>query len=303
VLVAVVAAAALPCFATTAYADVMAPGTYEGQITGGTLSLGDGDFHTTPITVPAGGKFTFTIPAGASAPVGWTAPGIHVDIPVRSEAVSGTVFSAGGTIDLSSLSGTVNPATGATTATGSAHGVFHLNTWTASSSAGSSVYCYFGNPAAPPSAPDVPAPTPLNLAGTGTITDSTFAAVVDCADALPPVASLGIIGSVSMPANGNTLSLATTFTRQPDPQPTIQVVTQTITKTVTVTPPPANCVVPKLKGLKLAKARAAVTKANCAVGKVTRKKSSQKKTVVLKQGKKAGAVLAHGSKITLTIAR
>ena len=61
--------------------------------------------------------------------------------------------------------------------------------------------------------------------------------------------------------------------------------------------------VPKLTGLKLTKARRAVKKANCTVGKVTRKKSSRKKTVVLKQGKKAGAVLANGSKIKLTIAR
>ena len=76
-----------------------------------------------------------------------------------------------------------------------------------------------------------------------------------------------------------------------------------VTQTITTTAPQPKCVVPSLEGLKLTKARAALKKANCTVGKVTRKKSAHKATVVLKQNKKAGAVLARGSKITLTIAR
>jgi hypothetical protein len=305
-LVAVVAAVAFPFLTAAAHADVMSAGTWEGQITGGTLSLGDGDLHTTPITVPAGTPFRFTIPAGAAAPVAWTAPGIHVDIPVRSLTDSGTTFSAAGTIDISALSGTVDPATGATTATGGAHGAFHLTTYTPVGPFSSSIYCYFGDPAAPASDPKTPAPAPLSLAGNGTLTDSTFAGIVDCADAIPPgIDQLRILGHTAMPSGANTLTLTTTFTRVPDPQPQVITKTQvvTITKTVTAPPPAVKCVVPKLKGLKLKQARKAAKAANCVVGKVKRKKSGRRPTTVLKQGQTAGAVLAEGSKIALTVAR
>jgi hypothetical protein len=304
--VAVLAAVAFPCLTAAARADVMSAGTWEGQITGGTLSLGDGDLHTTPITVPAGTKFRFTVPGGAGGPVSWTAPGIHVDIPVRSLTDSGTTFSAAGTIDISALSGTVDPATGAMTATGGAHGAFHFTTYTPAGPFSSSIYCYFGDPAAPASDPETPAPAPLSLSGAGTLTDATFAGTVDCADAIPPgIDQLRILGHTAMPGGANTLALSTAFTRVPDPQPQVITKTQvvTVTKVITQPAPTPKCVVPKLKGLKLKQARKAAKAANCAVGKVKRKKSGRRATTVLKQGRKAGAVLAEGSRIALTIAR
>jgi hypothetical protein len=296
VLVAVVAAAVLPCFATTAYADVMAPGTYDGKITGGTLKLGNGKYHDVP--VPAGTKFSFVIPAGASAPVAWTAPGIHVELPLQTDTDSGgTVRTAVGSLDISEIAGAVDPASGLAHATATAHGALRLTTTPPSFTQ----WCDIGEQ--PSAGNDSIPPFNLSLDGTGSLSDTTFNAQLDCGSLIPPgTPGLPNIGDSIMASGMNALNLNLTFTRQPDPQPTIQVVTQTITKTVTVTEP-AKCVVPNLKGLKLAKARTALKNANCTVGKVTRKKSSQKKTVVLKQGKKAGAVLAHGSKITLTIAR
>jgi hypothetical protein len=307
-LIAACAATAFAIVTATAQAAPMAAGTWEGQITGGTLALGDGDYHTTPITVPGGTKFTFTIPAGSSAPVAFTAPAMHIDIPVRELVESGTTYRPSGTVDLSVLSGTIDPATGAATAQATAHGIFQF---AYSSTVSGSMYCYFGN-ATPPATPQPPVPIDLNLAGTGTLTDSTFAATVDCADAIPPgFDSLRVLGHLAMPT-GNALTLNTTFTHIADPpaanqntsnSTTTQNQVTTTTTTTTTTGTPVRCVVPTLKGLKLAKARTAAKKAHCAVGTVKRKKSGKKATTVLKQGKKAGTVLAKGSKIALTVAK
>ena len=289
---AVLAAAVFPLLATTAHADVMAAGTYSGHITGGTLTLGNGKFHD--LAVPAGEAFSFTIPAGASAPVAWTTPATHVELPLQTEVDSfGTVRTAGGSLDISTIAGTVDPATGATHGAASAHGVLRLT----NSPPDFSQFCYIGGLPSAPSAPQPLLPVDLDLNGTGSISDTAFTANLDCGSLIPlGTTDLPNIGDTVMPSS---LTLGVAFTRQPDPQPTIKVVTQTITTTA----PQPKCVVPSLKGLKLTKARAALKKANCTVGKVTRKKSAHKATVVLKQNKKAGAVLARGSKITLTIAR
>jgi hypothetical protein len=296
---AAVAAAAFASITAAAQADPMAPGTWQGQITGGTLALGDGDYHTTPIAVPAGAKFTFTIP-GSGGPVAWTAPATHIDVPVRSVTEGTTQYSAGGTIDISPVTGSVEPSTGAATGTAATHGVFHFNSFDPGGS--SSIYCYFGNPAAPASAPAPPAPAPLNLAGTGDLV-AVFGAVVECGDAIPPVDHLRILGHLSMPSNTLTVNMAFTHLSDPPATNTGQNTTSTTTTTTTQTVTPVQCVVPKLTGLKLAKARTAATKAHCAVGKVKRKKSARKATTVLKQGAKTGAVLAEGSKIALTVAK
>jgi hypothetical protein len=296
-LVAVLAAAAFPILSTTAHADVLAAGNYQGQITGGTLTLGNGKYHD--LSVPAGAKFSFTIPAGATAPVAFKAPGIHIDLPYQTDTDSGgTERTATGSLDISEIAGTVDPASGLAHATATAHGALRLTTIPPNFTQ----WCYIGEQ---PSAGNAPIPPfDLTLDGTSALVDSTFDAQLDCGSLIPyGTPGLPNIGDMIMASGMNSLSLGVTFTRQPDPQPVVKVVTQTITKTITVAPPAPKCVVPKLKGLKLAKAKAAVKKAGCTVGKVTRKKSSHKKTVVLKQGAKAGAVLANGSKITLTIAR
>jgi hypothetical protein len=303
-LIAAVAATAFAILTVTAQADPMAAGAWEGQITGGTLTLGNGKFHD--LAVPAGEPFSFTIPAGASAPVAFAAPATHVELPLQTDVDGvGTVRTAGGSLDISPIAGTVTPATGAAHGTATAHGVMHLTTFNPGSPPGFSQYCYLGGLPAPVDDPKPLLPFALDLAGTGTLS-AAFTANLDCGSLIP-------LGTTGLPNIGDTvmtstLTLTTTFTRQPDPQPTNQntttnTQTQSTTTTTTTEVTPVQCVVPKLKGLKLAAARKAAGKAHCAVGKVKRKQSAKKATTVLKQGAKAGSVLAQGSKIALTVAK
>jgi len=65
-----------------------------------------------------------------------------------------------------------------------------------------------------------------------------------------------------------------------------------------------GCVVPKLKGKKLKNARRMLGRADCKVGKVTRRKAKPSKAgKVLSQGTKPGKVLASGSKVNLTVGK
>jgi hypothetical protein len=67
--------------------------------------------------------------------------------------------------------------------------------------------------------------------------------------------------------------------------------------------PPA-CKVPKVIGKTMAKARAAITRAHCRVGKVTRKTSSSRlKGKVVGQAPKAGKKLRNGAKVNLTVGK
>jgi hypothetical protein len=72
-----------------------------------------------------------------------------------------------------------------------------------------------------------------------------------------------------------------------------------------VTAPGAQpeCVVPKLKGKRLRAAKKALRNANCAVGKVARKKSTVRPGRVIKQRPKPKTTLPAGSKVTLTVSR
>ena len=309
-LIAAVAATAFAILTATAQADPMAAGTWEGQVTGGTLTLGNGKFHD--LAVPGSVPFSFTIPAGASAPVAFTAPAIHVELPLQTDVNgSGVVRTATGGVDISPIAGTVNPATGELHGTATGHGVLRLTTYDSTRPPAVAQLCYLGGTPSDPQDPKPLDPFALNFAGTGVLADTTFAANLDCGY-LIPLGTPGIpnIGDTIMGSGLNALTLTTTFTRKPDPQPTNQNTSNTTTNTqtqgtttTTTKVTPVQCVVPKLKGLKLAKARKAATKAHCAVGKVKRKKSAKKATTVLKQGAKAGSVLAEGSKIALTVAK
>jgi len=69
-------------------------------------------------------------------------------------------------------------------------------------------------------------------------------------------------------------------------------------------PPPLKCHVPRVVGLKLAKAKARIRARHCRVGRVTRKFSSaRKKGKVLKQRPKAGKTLARNAKVNLTVGK
>ena len=62
------------------------------------------------------------------------------------------------------------------------------------------------------------------------------------------------------------------------------------------------CVVPNVKGKKVASARRAIVRANCRLGKVTRKRSSKKRGTVIKQRPAPGKRAASGTKVNLTVA-
>jgi hypothetical protein len=72
---------------------------------------------------------------------------------------------------------------------------------------------------------------------------------------------------------------------------------------VTVAPPPP-CLVPKLAGKRVAAARNALAAAHCALGKVTKRKASKKKSGrVLSQKPKAGTRLPAGSRVSVVVGR
>ncbi len=72
----------------------------------------------------------------------------------------------------------------------------------------------------------------------------------------------------------------------------------------TTNPPPKKCVVPKLKGKKLAKAKQLLSKAHCAIGKVTKKKRKKaKKGKVLSSKPGAGNTGPDGMKVKLVVGK
>jgi hemolysin type calcium-binding protein/PASTA domain-containing protein len=71
-------------------------------------------------------------------------------------------------------------------------------------------------------------------------------------------------------------------------------------------PPPAArpaCIVPKLRGRTLARARVLLARAHCRVGKVTRVRSHVKRGIVLGQRPAAGRRQAPGAKVSLRVSR
>jgi hypothetical protein len=67
--------------------------------------------------------------------------------------------------------------------------------------------------------------------------------------------------------------------------------------------PKAPCIVPKVKGKKLGKAKRLIADAGCALGKVKKRGSKKPKGTVLKQSPKPGTDAGVGGKVKLTVAR
>jgi hypothetical protein len=66
----------------------------------------------------------------------------------------------------------------------------------------------------------------------------------------------------------------------------------------------APCVVPKVVGMTLGKARSKIVRSHCAVGSVRRKTSTaSKKGKVLSQTPRPGKRLKHGAKLTLAVGK
>jgi uncharacterized delta-60 repeat protein len=67
---------------------------------------------------------------------------------------------------------------------------------------------------------------------------------------------------------------------------------------------PASCLVPNVRGQKLGRAKASIRKANCAVGKITRKPSKRaKRGRVLSQSPRAGSELRNGARVNLGVGK
>lgn len=94
-------------------------------------------------------------------------------------------------------------------------------------------------------------------------------------------------------------------TPAPAPTPAPVVVTSPpVVTTVTVPAPAVFCVVPKLKGLTTSSATAALTKAGCAAGKVSKKKATKsKKGKVLTQSVPAATSVKPGTKVAIKIGK
>lgn len=89
----------------------------------------------------------------------------------------------------------------------------------------------------------------------------------------------------------------------PAPAPVV-VTSPPVVTTVSVPAPAVYCVVPKLKGLKATAAKAALTKAGCALGTVGKKKASaSKKGKVLSQTVPAATAVKPGTKVAIKIGK
>ena len=65
-----------------------------------------------------------------------------------------------------------------------------------------------------------------------------------------------------------------------------------------------SCKVPRVRGLTLSKAREAISKANCAVGKLTKEHSRRiRKGRVIASSPSSGRTKPHGTKVALVLSR
>jgi hypothetical protein len=81
--------------------------------------------------------------------------------------------------------------------------------------------------------------------------------------------------------------------------------TQIVDRPVPVQVPVTQCVVPGLKGLPVGFAKKLLKAADCALGKVTKKKTRKRRQVgkVLSQKTRAGTTLAQGTKVAVTVGK
>jgi hypothetical protein len=114
------------------------------------------------------------------------------------------------------------------------------------------------------------------------------AAEAELAALIPPVGSSGAVADAAPPATAPASAPA-------DPAPTV---------TAVALPKPISCVVPKLRGKRLAAAKRLLKRAHCSLGKVTRKHSDRVKPGrVVATRLKPGTRHRAGTRIRLTIAK
>jgi PASTA domain len=296
----------------SAVAAPMPAGTYDVQLTNGTLNLGNGLLPSLPLSSGT----TLTVAIGTqpiSAPIGLTV----LDSPITgavSGSVSVTITGAGITLDPTTGTATVDASFIASMSLSGSIGGFPVS--------GS---CSLGSQNSPVS---------VHLSTTdGSPWDATTNAFAmgDHTFALPaPVCSPALVGDLlsfligSTNSGDNGITLNGIATRRPDPPPVTTTSTTTTTSQPTTSTPGTTttdgnpavttpltgpnavkaCVVPKLVGKTLKQAKRALKRAGCKVGKANKKNSAKrKKGRIVKQRYKAGTKLPAGTKIPLTVSK
>lgn len=302
-MVALAFACWLPASAAAAS---MPAGTYDVQLTNGSLALGNGLLPALPLSSGT----TLTVEIGTqpvSAPVGLTV----LDSPI-SGTVSGTasvtITGAGITLDPTAGSATVDASFFANLSLSGSVGGFPVSGSCSLGSEGSPVSVHLST------SDGSPWDATTSAFGIG---DHTFALPAPvCSPALAGDLLSFLIGSTNGGDNGITLN--GTAIRRPDPVPASTPSTTTTgaasepattgnpTATTPLTAPAAvkPCVVPRLVGKTLAQAKRALRKAGCRVGKAKKQNSKKrKKGRIVKQRYKAGTKLPAGTKVPLTISK
>jgi hypothetical protein len=297
---AAAASAALLVGASSAgAATVENPGAFNASFTSGQLKVLDG---TAIVPLPSAVTVAGTIDENGNIGVpasGLTFPTFHA-VPAPGSTIAVQLVSDG-------ASGTLNPSTGVAALTVRAHVVATLTGLIDDT-------CRVGSADAPIELPLTTGRSgsltgaPYNSSnGSLTLVDTFTLGTIHCdnpandptaallgglpneltlSGALSPVVKPFVAQSNNPPANTN-----------PPQQPTTPSQPQTPGQVGL----PAPCIVPKLKGLTLVKAKKALTTAACRTGKVTKKKSSKKKGTVIASSPATGKTLATGAKVALTI--
>jgi hypothetical protein len=298
----------------SASAAPMPAGTYDLQLTNGTLNLGNGVLPSLPLSSGT----TFAVDIGTqpiSAPIGLTV----LDSPITggvSGTVAVTITGAGITLDPTAGSATVDASFFASMSLSGSVGGFPVSGSCSLGSQNSPVSVHLSTTDGSPWDPAT------NAFAMG---DHTFALPAPvCSPALVGDLLSFLIGSTNTGDNGVTLNGIAT--RRPDPPsatttsaPTTTTTTsQPATSTPGTTTTPGNppetapltaptavksCVVPKLVGKTLKQAKRALKKAGCKVGKAKKAGSKKKKGRIVKQRYKVGTKLPAGAKVPLTVSK
>jgi hypothetical protein len=303
----------LPAMASAA---PMPAGTYDVELTNGTIDIGDGVLP--PLTLGSGTTFTAAIgTAPIVQPIGLTVESLPISLGNPGDFITAT-----GTLGVTILGAgiTVDPATGNATVDASFYATVTLNGKVVGISVAGT--CAIGTPQSP-------VVVHLDSAkgsgwdpatGAFSMVDNTFAVARSCGSSLNDIVAI-LFGNTDI--GDNTAILNGIATRRADPAPS----TSTPPPVVTTSQPPATtpaptsgnpnevtplvnapatakaCVVPKLVGKTLKQAKRALKKAGCKVGKAKKSGSKKKKGRIVKQRYKVGTKLPAGAKIPLTVSK
>ena len=243
--------------------------------------------------LPGGSGLNWSLGSGTDS--GWSVVGSP---PNQQLDYNQTTLGAGATTHVHVVSGT------AAVACGSYHNVAGFTTSNGGSGTSSASVSVVGCPPPPPPPPPTPLFQTLTVTragnGSGAVTSSPTG--VSCGAVCSNQFSYGATVTLSAaPTSGSTFSGWSGACSGTGSCTVSMTADRSVTASFARVP---KCVVPRVVGLTLAKARARIVKAHCRVGKITRKLSSrQKKGRVIGQSPRRGKILRSGSKVNLTVGK